>query len=143
MNFYSLDSYLFKSQRTRFFSASTSWSSLLTKSTMRRAPGGLSSEANSRDTPQSIHLCSLTATRSRITWLCQAKNQKDHVKRKEEILPCLTRFYFVKTYWVPATSDTLLGTGNTKVNTTPPIPKVTSAIPKVIAQQKKKSNIVF
>lgn len=94
----SLDSYLFKSQRTRFFSVSTSWSSLLTKCTMRRAPGGLSSEANSRDTPQSIHLRSLTDTRSRITWLCQAKNQKDHVKREEEILPCLTRFYFVKTY---------------------------------------------
>lgn len=30
-------------------------------------------------------------------------------------------------------SDTLLGTGNTKVNKTPPIPKVTSAIPKVTA----------
>lgn len=112
---------------------STSWACLLTKCAMRRAPGGLSSEANSRDTLQSLHLRSLTATGSRIMWLCQAKNQKDHVKRKEEIPPCVTRLYFVKTYWAPAMSDTLLGTGHTKVNKIPPIPKVTSAIPKVTA----------
>ena len=72
----SLDSYLFKSQRTHFFSVSTSWSSLLTKCTMRRAPGGLSSEANSRDTPQSIHLRSLTPQGAELRGFVRLRTKK-------------------------------------------------------------------